>query len=600
MTTTPVFQMIPLAAIEEHTRNVRREVGDLSELADSIREQGLLEPIVVAPGTFGTGEGRCPDCDTVQRTTFKDILVEHDHASLQGQVGGEHVDPDSLPLCPGGGQPAADTYRLIAGHRRTGAAALAGLAEIPSMVRHDLKTEGEQVLAMLVENLQRSDLTPIEEATAYEQLGLFGYKPAQIAKKTGRSKALVDRRLSLRKLDDGIQDRVQAHELTLGDAEALVEFADDPKATAELERYLGTSNWRWALQTAQHNRTKAESAKRARAQLVKDGVTIVAEEPDESKRIGTYYGELAITAEDHAKCPHHVALEPTSATVVYLCLDPDTHPKQKQAGAKRETKAERTARLAAEKEREELQAAIGVAGALRRAYVTEFTAGGRQLTAEQRDLVLRESLMATMAREDFYFDTSVEAWLGFAGVDVTIDQTGSWQQLAAQQRDAAAAQIERRDPVLLWLALLASDAEGNLTRAHSWSGDVLGDYVQPWLRFLTDLGYELTAWESERLATVVDDAPAPVEDPDEAQRERGVTQEALTAASLAGIPSQVALQPGVKTPKGRCSKCLGWAAVGSGDGVIGAHKGCAERGHFALTLAEVIALEAEEPAEAAV
>lgn len=590
--TAPTLQMIPLAAIEEHTRNVRRDLGDLAELADSLREIGLLEPIIVAPGSIGKGEGRCPDCGSTTATNGGDLLVEHDHASLEGQVGGEDVD---VPPCPGGGQPAADAWRLIAGHRRTAAAAVAGLDQLPGIIRYDLKTEADQVMAMLVENLQRTDLTPIEEAEAYQQLELFGFKPAQIAKKTGRSKATVDRRLSLTKLSEEIQGKVQAHEITLGDAEALVEFNSDPKTTAELERYLGTPNWRWAIERARHDRDKAASAVRARAQLVKDGTTILEEEPDESKRLGTYWNELNIPAAEHAKtCEHHAALEPTSATIIYVCLKPETHPEPKESRP-RETKAERTERLAREKAAAELDDAVKTAAAVRSGWLAEYLLGARTLTAEQRDRVLRESLMVSMGRGDeFYMDVPVEAWLALVGVMVEVPER-DFDAANAARMEAAAANIERRDPIVLWLAAIAADAERTIANGWTWTPPNVVSYVVPWLRFLVDLGYELTDFEAEQLAAG-DGTLAPVADPDEEQKARGVTAEALSAATIAGIPSQVALQPGIKTPKGRCAKCLGWAAVGSGDGVIGAHKGCSERGHFAMTLAEVAALGAEEAA----
>lgn len=189
--------------IDPHPNNPRRDLGDLTELADSIRAHGVLQPLVVVP---------------------------HDHR-----------------------------YRVVIGHRRLAAASMAGLTEVPTV--EQLLTEREQVQLMLVENVQRDDLTAIEEAAGYQQLLDMGLKVTMIAKQTGRARKTIDARLQLLGLPDVAQERVHARQLSLEDAAAMHEFADDPDAVAALLKYAGTSNWAWALRQQRDARQIAKDLK---------------------------------------------------------------------------------------------------------------------------------------------------------------------------------------------------------------------------------------------------------------------------------------------------------------------------------------------------
>lgn len=156
------FEHVPVDRITPHDRNVRRDLGDLTELAASIKAQGLLQPLIVAPD--------------------------------------------------------GDGYVLIAGHRRHAAAVKAKVASLPCVVRADLDTPAKVLECMLVENLQRADLTVMEEADAYQQLELLGVKEAAIAKATGRSRATVHQRLLLASLPTERREQYESGSLSLDGA----------------------------------------------------------------------------------------------------------------------------------------------------------------------------------------------------------------------------------------------------------------------------------------------------------------------------------------------------------------------------------------------
>ncbi|WP_031158363.1 ParB/RepB/Spo0J family partition protein [Streptosporangium roseum] len=173
------FLEIPIERIERNPRQPRTVFdGDaLQELADSITEVGLLQPIVV-------------------RAMGK------------------------------------DSYELIMGERRWRASKLAGLKEIPAIVRST--QEDKLLLDALIENLQREQLNPLEEAAAYRQLlDDFGATHEQLAVRVGRSRTHVTNTLRLLKLPPRVQLRVSAGTITAGHARALLAL-DDPAAQERL------------------------------------------------------------------------------------------------------------------------------------------------------------------------------------------------------------------------------------------------------------------------------------------------------------------------------------------------------------------------------
>lgn len=173
-----VLQDLALDQLRPHPHNVRRDLGDLGELAKSIAAQGVLEPLLVLP-----------------------------------------PGDDGL-------------HTVVAGHRRLAAALIATPrpVAVPCVIR-DL-SEVEVLEAMLVENLQRADITPVEEAKAYARLVELDSTVASIARKVGRSEAHVKGRLALITLPDALLDLVDAGTLALGDAADLVRHADDEEAMA--------------------------------------------------------------------------------------------------------------------------------------------------------------------------------------------------------------------------------------------------------------------------------------------------------------------------------------------------------------------------------
>ena len=218
---TPRIVSLTLAQIVPHPRNVRHTLTDLAALAASIKEDGILQPLVVAP------------------------------ADTKG------------------------TYVLIAGHRRHAAAGKAGLHELPCLVRDDLTDKADQLQAMLTENLQRTDLNPIEEGDAFQELLDLGIKPAVLAKRTGRTTKLIRARVKIAAAPAELRDRVIAREITLDEALILEGFSKYPEIYDHLAKYVGTTNWSWAVGRAKEDTARVIALTKRNNELTTEGVRVL-------------------------------------------------------------------------------------------------------------------------------------------------------------------------------------------------------------------------------------------------------------------------------------------------------------------------------------
>jgi len=171
-----MFELVEIDRLVGASDNLRRNVGNVTELAASIRSIGVLEPLLVTP--------------------------------------------------------AADGFAVVAGHRRLAAARKADLEVVPCVVRE--MSEVERVIAMVVENEQRSDLSPIESAEGYFRLIDMGVTQKELAKKVGRSAKHVASRLALLELPRAVRGQVHAGRLGLGAAAALLELVDEPQVIEEI------------------------------------------------------------------------------------------------------------------------------------------------------------------------------------------------------------------------------------------------------------------------------------------------------------------------------------------------------------------------------
>lgn len=149
-------------------------------------------------------------------------------------------------------------YQLITGERRWRAARLAGLTTVPAVIRERLEDEKQLELA-LVENLQRRDLTPLEEARAFDHLrSSLGLSQQDIADRVGMDRSTVANALRLLKLPAEVQEMVERGELSAGHGRTLLAFADEATRCEWARRAAATGLSVRALEQAVADERKDE------------------------------------------------------------------------------------------------------------------------------------------------------------------------------------------------------------------------------------------------------------------------------------------------------------------------------------------------------
>ena len=173
---------LPIDALRPNARNPRRIFSDteLDELASSLRERGIIQPIVARP--------------------------------LRG---------------------VPDTYEIIAGERRWRAAPRAGLHEVPVVIVE--ATDAEALQLAIIENVQRTDLNPLEEAEGYRSLIRdFSHSQDDVARMVGKSRSHVANILRLQTLPDRVREHINSGRLSAGAARALVGHPDAERLAEEI------------------------------------------------------------------------------------------------------------------------------------------------------------------------------------------------------------------------------------------------------------------------------------------------------------------------------------------------------------------------------
>ena len=192
--------MLPINQLHPHPENPRKDIGDVTELSESIKVNGVLQNLTVVPGHY-KGSAFC-DCE----------------------------------------------YTVIIGHRRLAASKKAGLAELPCIIAE--MSQEEQVATMLTENMQRENLTIYEQAKAFQQLSIdFGKSVSEISEMSGFSETTVRRRTKLASLNEVAFKRACDRGATLFDFAELDKLETD-EDKAKVLADMGTANFKNTLKEA--------------------------------------------------------------------------------------------------------------------------------------------------------------------------------------------------------------------------------------------------------------------------------------------------------------------------------------------------------------
>ena len=199
---------IEISRLHPHKNNPRKDLGDLTELSESIRRSGVMQNLTVVP--------------------------------IEGQP---------------------EDYTIVIGHRRHGAAKLAGLTFLPCIVTD--MDEKEQLATMMLENMQRSDLTILEQAEGFQLMMDLGESVESIAEKTGLSKTTVRNRVKLTRYDRAILRDAAVRQPTMEQYMRLSEI-EDVSVANDVARFLGTKNFDGEVDRAIRQQKENKATKAAK------------------------------------------------------------------------------------------------------------------------------------------------------------------------------------------------------------------------------------------------------------------------------------------------------------------------------------------------
>lgn len=436
----PFLAQIDPRDLLAHPRNLRTQLGDLTELRDSIAASGVLQALTVVPEDNG--------------------------------------------------------HRIVAGHRRAAAAAEALEAgewpegqpqTVPCLVRPDMVgLAPAQIVAMLVENDQRVDLTESERAAGYAQLELFGLDVAEIARRTGRAQKHVTSALKLTKLGEAATEAADAGKLSLEDVAELEEFEDDPKMMEKILKDVG-SGWgiKHKVQEARRKRQVKEAIASVTAELKAAGVKIVKKPKEWPYNCQMARVDQLQTADGKEIDPEAVkGLDGYAAIIeerwdtassMMVCLDPEAHGYKRTGHSYYKSPAEIAAKEAADQARQELTARLKESGTVRRRFLVE-----KYGSAKGAKALLLEAVRFAVVRPDF--------------LQHRIDRELMKDLAGGELVDGVTAGQDRLNRLLVARFIGAQEHNAEQVADGRWVAHK--DLIVLWLNRLEEEGYELSDAEN--------------------------------------------------------------------------------------------------------
>lgn len=439
-----MITMIKIDNLLPHPQNPRQDVGDVTELAESIKAKGIMQNLTVVP------------------------FVSKVNPKFNGK----------------------GRYTVIIGHRRLAAAKLAGLAELPCVITE--MTEQEQISTMLLENMQRSDLTVYEQAQGFQMMFDLGETMSSISKSTGFSETTIRHRIKLLELDKDKFQKSEARNPNISDYIELEKVKDIKRRNKCLEK-IGTNDFDWELKRAIQDEENAE--KRAKWCELLDSVAekVPGTERNRRTQLTRFYMLNDITEESRLKIIELVDSEEKLYWVqdnynyAYLLGKEKT---TKQDNTYAEEQKRRQAKIATVAEVEK------TAWELRRKFVKNFV--GTRI--EHFPIVFKRLVEEFFDFGEVDFKKLAEMLNIYIPEEKEDDDDYDVVKLVLENYKMDEMISKRPQKLVLTLLFLLNDETANALLLHSWNGEYRKNKrLEEWYDFLCKLGYEISAEEKQLL-----------------------------------------------------------------------------------------------------
>ena len=440
-----------------HPDNPRKELGDLTELADSIRISGVLQNLTVVPRTRDmTDEEYCTVCEEYRRNP--------------GEESRRTVNKHCV----------VDGYTIIIGHRRHAAAKLAGVAELPCIVVE--MSERDQLQTMLVENMQRSDLTVYEQAHGFQMMLDMGVSVEEIAKKSGFSQTTVRRRVKMMELDQEQLKEVSERQISLSDFDRLAQI-EDIKTRNKVLKDIGTYNFDNAVTRAIREEHRKKVTPNAKKQIKALGLKEIAD----CERYSGKYDRVSSINLDTWDPESGIGIK--DATGILYSLDHwgtlCFYKKRERTAQKKKSKSEMEREKAIANAHAALREEDAIAYELRNKYVKSISVSQKTITP-----LLCGAVIGIVSSTTLYKSADRSALLKLIG----IDPDGKWDEVRADAvRAVTTMDINALIPEVVYAVF--QDSKGNGYH-NSYKGEwpkheenLMLDALYAWL---VDMGYKMS------------------------------------------------------------------------------------------------------------
>lgn len=421
------YREVPLAAVTPAKDNPRKHVGDIDELAKSVQAVGVLEPLIVVKQATG------------------------------------------------------NQYTIVAGHRRYAAASKAKSKTIPVLVR-DLP-DAERVEVMLIENLHREDLSPMEEAETYKRLlDLTKGTQRDLANRVGRSQAHVSKRLALLELPKEAVTALTEGKIDVSDAIELTKLKHQPDVKTVLGNMRDGYHPNIKMLVERQNEEQDYREKLAKVVDANKGAVIEERRSSGGARKvtevgpGTFYGLDKVDVKKHKSEPCHAIIVEWDGAMQEGCSDPSRHGVKDNG---RRSSTEKT-----QKEWREFQKRFKEIREKRRGFVAD------QLKARQ-PAAYKQAIMVEALLQHSHADT-VKIACGLLGIDP--DTTHEVPNYTGPFRSYVTSGPENE--ARAGLALAFAGGEERLSGS-PWGHD---EAAEAYLAALRELGYRTTKDERDYAA----------------------------------------------------------------------------------------------------
>lgn len=337
MKSETVLKNIKVEQLYPHPDNPRKEIGDLSEMVESVKKNGIMQNLTVIP-----------------------LTALHDEPD-------EQPDADNISLL--------SDFHVLIGHRRLAAAKQAGLKEVPCKIISKISKK-EQVSIMLEENMQRNDLTIYEQAQGFQMMLDLGDTEEQIAEKTGFSRSTIRRRLSIAKLDPNElkkKEQDNSFQLTLKDLYELEKIEDIETRNKILKASRDSRDLAWKAQSAVKEAEREKKAKEIIELLKAAGIEPAPKGAENEMYSGKW--ETVKEFELEKEVPKRINLKKETDPLYYMKYWRAVRVIKKFKKEKKEATPEELVRKQRDKNKKEINAIVVRMDARRREFILNIISG---------------------------------------------------------------------------------------------------------------------------------------------------------------------------------------------------------------------------------